>query len=208
MLLNELIDTDRVRKIKKTDAFTALSLFRSLGEPLGSGSYATVYKGKRPNTVIKVTKVKDTNDPYIKYIRVIKDHQDNPFFPRIYRTKMYKVPDHRFTVAQNYFIVELEKLVPLDNEKIKDTMEPYLSTQLGIDDDRFRFHALADLTSEVEGRNKLRKLAKNPQFIEALDVLEDLFNNRSLFVDAHSNNWMVRLTGHGPQLVMTDPVAD
>jgi len=69
-----------------------------------------------------------------------------------------------------------------------------------------------------QGREELMKVAKNPQVKEAIKLTDEVLNaadarhaaggSRETSADLHDSNIMVRLTSHGPQLVITDPMAD
>ena len=68
----------------------------------------------------------------------------------------------------------------------------------------------------ANGRNKLMQHSTNPELKEAIKLTGDIIlkgerdnaagSGRITRGDLHASNIMVRLTGHGPQLVITDPV--
>lgn len=69
-----------------------------------------------------------------------------------------------------------------------------------------------------KGREDLMKVAKNPELKQAIERTDAVINKatfrhatqggRKPVADLHDSNVMVRLTAHGPQLVITDPMAD
>ncbi len=69
---------------------------------LGSGMQGSAFKHPHiPNTVIKTAKVRTKNpddNPYVAFVKLSLDHQDNPFFPRIYNAvlRQLKEPDLPF----------------------------------------------------------------------------------------------------------------
>lgn len=219
MLLNEIKQPTKIIKVKGVPDLS------KLGEPIGSGAFAEVYEGKKPGTVIKHA-VNDSS--YFQFIQVALENQDNPFFPRIYNVKLYKVssidPKTRRVRTDiregRQMLVEMEKLIPLRNDKVRDVVS-HLVDQLGFEkepypnnlkhaDERTKENiqltrTLVFGTSTKEARNKLRERSQNPNFVEALDALENLFNRN--MTDTTMDNWMIRPTMHGPQLVLTDPFA-
>lgn len=103
---------------------------------LGTGIQAIVHKYKnRPNTVIKINLTLES-DPYEQFLRLILNHQNNPFFPRIYAVKKYPInrldyesyqhlvktsggtPDFMdsdiLDNMDSLIIVVMEKLIPLE----------------------------------------------------------------------------------------------
>lgn len=209
MLLNEILDVERPREIKKSiDPFGfPWRVAGKKGEELGGGVTAQAFKSDKPNTIRKVSYHKSLNDAYIQYIKVILQHQDNPFFPRIYNAKIYKEPKTTHSQYKHYFFaneasyalfIEMEKLIPLKNPKMINTA-PHIFRQLGLDYKDYD-KSLWDNPYFIE---EIKQESNNPQFVEAVNILEPLFDK--FISDLHKNNMMVRLTSSGPQLVITDP---
>jgi hypothetical protein len=199
------------------------------GDLAGTGVQARVHHTGH-GVVTKMAVLDDlkdpTEDPSVKFIELILDHQDNPFFPNIYHAKIYK--DKSRKADHNLLIVQMEKLIPLNNKKIVDVI-PHIMKQIGIDTSNLPKHyehqngyRLDDLSKEEQEIERLASsfyqmikhpmkmyalmgTTKNPQFKEAIDLLLPYFQRYGN--DLHIGNWMVRLTGHGPQLVITDPFA-
>lgn len=177
---------------------------------LGRGVQGMAQQHARdPNKVIKTSEIYHENperDEYVQFIKMILDHQNNPFFPRIYSAKL--VYNNRTDTYE--LVVTMEKLVSLRNEKIKDVAE-HLVAQLGIDveradtleRDKEDFRWLFDWFKNPENRKKIAQKSKNPKFNEAMKLLEPYIEKYGQ--DLHGGNIMVRLTGHGPQLVIIDP---
>lgn len=197
MLLTELVDLEKIRKTKHSiDPF--LFPERMAGktkEELGSGVSAVAFKSKKPNTVSKISYHSSPNDGYIQYIKAIHKNQNNPFFPRIYNAKLYQGESDDLYALY----VEMEKLIPLKNERMIETA-PHLFDQVGLDWDR---HRPEDWNNPQKIREVIQS-TKNPKFAEALRILSPFMVKFGS--DLHRNNIMVRLTGAGPQLVITDPV--
>lgn len=207
MLINEIIQPDKIIKINKNFDES------KLGPLLGVGLYARVFKGKKPGTVIRVARLESKHDPYIKFLKLALKHQDNPYFPRIYNAKLYYNRSKKGTMGRNYILViEMEKLVSVESEKIEDAFASFLyslgyDTKEGSGLDRGIDRFLNDLTI-VNGRQEIRQRAVSNGYqnlAEAIDVLGQLF--QLFYPDLHEGNIMIRLTGVGPQLVFIDPVA-
>jgi len=146
------------------------------------------------------------HDSAIKFLNLILDRQDNPFFPKIYHARLYR--DSQGKMKHMILLVQMEKLVPLTSGRIKD-VAVHLFQQLGfgkwetdIDELALEIEHLMDRSPEYveEFLNK----SKNPKFKEAVETIMPYIKERG-FADLHSGNWMVRLTNHGPQLVIVDP---
>ena len=71
---------------------------------------------------------------------------------------------------------------------------------------------LADTFATGKGRQKLMKQATNPELKRAIQITDQIINRlandpeRPASGDLHQSNIMIRLTPHGPQLVIVDPV--
>ena len=151
------------------------------------------------------------------------DHQDNPFFPKIYNAKIYIYPlNHVGGHAHDGILyVEMERLHELNANKLRDNIEPILQS-LGISSDLIKhnaelmttsndyggdmYYVLFDFFKDKESMKKLLASSKNPKFKQALQIIlktndENYISN----LDLHGGNLMFRLTGVGPQLVFSDP---
>lgn len=188
---------------------------------LGKGIEAQAFQSKSPNAVIKVVNI--TTDleyhAYTQYLKIIKNNPDNPFFPRIYKTRVYTAPKSERFGRKYYMVVHMEKLLPLERSNVIHNVGSLLK-QIGIPksyadhivatDPYSRNYIdvdvsikLADLFDNENTRREITNASKNPQFVEAMNEMEYLFQQfRS---DLTANNFMIRITGHGPQLVITDP---
>ena len=171
---------------------------------LGAGIQGTAFATPRPNEVRKVYGLDNLNDSYYKFIKMIEQHQDNPFFPRIYRHKVYKNKPITVSRISDYSmtgVVMMEKLHPMLGGKIPEEVIRAMFNNLGInirnfDDISQMFRYKTDMAKRMAETT-------NDQLAEALRIL--LGSGRRFF-DLHTNNWMVRLTSVGPQLVILDPV--
>jgi len=200
MKLEELLEKEIRQipgKVPAEAKFHRLRLFGKI-KYLGAGMQAAAYKHPHiPNTVIKTAKVSDPErDGYVKFVKLVIDHQDNPFFPKIYNAVLRKLPHEEYEL-----IVQMERLHKLSSRELFD-ITPQLFARLGI-----KLEDLEDMWDYLNDPDVWRYLienTKNPKFAEALELLlsaDPLLRTH----DLHVGNWMVRLTSVGPQLVIIDP---
>lgn len=175
---------------------------------LGRGVQATAFDTGKTNTIIKYVKLDGKDDPYAEFVRHISS-SDNPHFPHIYNARLYYSKKHN----SYYTIVEMEKLYPASNKKIRHAVAER-AKELGLmepDSSEESFFAMYD---DFGGLDKLKQLASktnNPKFAEAINTTVELVNqtkagNSDARLDLHAGNFMVRITSTGPQLVINDPV--
>lgn len=211
MLLSELKQVQ-----KRTKHLDRKALYPN---ELGTGADAEVYQHpKKSNTVVKFAFVRNPkHDGFVDYVKMIEQHKDNIFFPRIYTAKLYDHSNPKYEDEDYNLVVTMEKLIPLNHPKVAHMRDELLKS-IGISE-----KDLADMrdlfgTREADSHETLRLKAKfssprwrrrlmavstNDEFKRALQLLEPLMSKYA--TDLHLNNFMVRLTGTGPQLVITDP---
>ena len=187
---------------------------------------------KRPNTVIKTIQLISKEDATLGFVRLCMNNQNNPFLPKIYKAKIYNVqrmddkereqlyslidpgdtpPDE----GQYVMLVVMEKLYPIHSEQNKQTAIQLLR-ELGVlsKDPEMDYVNIVGTRDTLGGtrqsfdthkrRQNLRTFTPNPQFRQALRLLEPLFNRAE--PDLHKKNIMLRKTAEGPQIVLVDPV--
>lgn len=192
--------------------------FKKVGSGIGAGIYdSKIYIDRRhPNQVLKVVPIVSKQDSYYQFLQMIKNHKNNPFFPRIYGMRLYEI--ERSIVPGDKFEGTSDKEIP-EHLLLYVWMER-LHPLTMFDEDHVR-QLLSNIGIEYSGRLKndlsLRRLfnvwsnrmhaassSLIPQFEEAMNLLEPMF--KSYQNDMHIENIMVRLTGSGPQLVLVDPL--
>lgn len=198
--LAEDVDFEKIRQIQKQPKFP-------WGAQIGqtATTQANTYDIGRPGTVIKKIRIEHEGESIVEFFKLIMQHQDNPFFPRIYNAKMYQNPK----AGGLTLIVEMEKLRELTDKMLVDT-STHILNQMGFEVTREMFDKTWNLALQVAGkldtpagRDELKKMSKNPKFVEALDLIEGGLARHGS--DLHHQNMMLRLTQHGPQLVLIDP---
>ena len=67
---------------------------------------------------------------------------------------------------------------------------------------------ISELLDDADFRKDLVANTNNPKFKEAMNLLEPFLSGSvpGVISDMHAGNWMLRLTGHGPHLVISDPL--
>lgn len=171
----------------------------------GSGQQAEVYGFRtRPNSVTKVAKLTGLDDPYLDFVATITQHQNNPFFPQIQSAKILEFYD------EYWLAVQMEKLQPMSGDTQAAAVKA-LQT-LGIDPRDMdpsvwgtdtQDGNLKQMFGNAKYRKELADNTKNPQFKEALQILEPAF--QQFGSDMHDKNLMVRSSGKGSQIVLIDP---
>lgn len=181
------------------------------GDHVGVGAQSLVRSfPKQMNSVIKYTELQHLEDPYLIFVNLILNHQDNPFFPKIYNIKLYDLREFDDAKSSYMLIINMEKLRPIFNKNISDSTHE-LFKRLGFDESQltkydrgFADHITADAyMTASENRAQLIKTTKNPQFREALQLLEPYF--KKFGTDLHNRNWRLRMSNVGSQLVIIDP---
>lgn len=182
----------------------------SMDDHLGSGVQASAFSfPKQTNTIVKYSTIwTDTpeHESAVKVVSLILKHQDNPFFPRIHKAKIVSFYDPRRKDTKFMLVVQMERLHSMKGDKIKHII-PQLFANIGLDLEKHNLTVakLGTIFSNPRFIKGLVQRSNNPQFKEAMQTLQPLINRHDS--DMHQDNWMVRLTGSGPQLVIIDPIA-
>lgn len=184
---------------------------------LGVGYQAVAYYNKRfPDKVIRASYIHGKGDAHYQLLRVFVNHQNNPYFPKIYSYKIYNAKEffsddedknnyikkrtalHPMHGNKKYvLLIVMEKLaeVPYDNtvrtailNKFLIDMREYTSTYLGFE---YRF-------SRSDARKELRNETDDQNLAQAMRIMEPLFNRYG--IDIGFNNIMLRRG----QIVFTD----
>lgn len=200
---------------------------RDKTDRLGYGHFSKVYQSDSQKRLNQVTKVGQagkigkfgsgkpvrTNDPaqdgYLSYINMVNNLQksgnNNPFFPRIHRFKVYRENDGLL-----YYIAELEKLYDLQtpgiykNEELINSIKErlfYTDEFQWFQDTSFAmsFLYITELPYPLDA-------IKGEDLKNAWKMINDLARKNNLNWDLGPQNLMWRMTGTMPQLVITDPL--
>jgi hypothetical protein len=221
MRLQELFEKSDISEATPIN-FKGRTFLPISGDLAGEGVQARVYHTGQ-GMVTKIAAFERMEDPTITFLKLVLENQDNPFFPRIYHARIYK--DKTGERDHMLLIIQMEKLTSLLSPKIRDAAAA-LFKQLGIELTKKQQDNLDVLTNpkmvanrhvsmlasniddiyfDVDDRTLDKNLqkSKNPKFNEAVKLLYPYVEFG--MSDLHANNWMVRLTPHGPQLVIIDP---
>lgn len=211
MLLNEIKrsrieskdDTNTGPMQKYTFHPAAINRFKKVGSGFGSGLAGSdvFLDTKHPNRVVKVVRIRHKGDQYLQYLRLIEHHQNNPFFPKLYGYKLVEQPDSSF-----YLYVFMEKLLPLT--LLDKDVATQLLQNVGLPFNKdwpitYSFLLRYELEHK-SSRQEMMYTTQYPQFKKAMKLLEPLI--KLYGNDMHVDNFMVRLTSVGPQLVIIDPL--
>jgi hypothetical protein len=165
---------------------------------LGKGSQGiAIERTKKTNMVTKVFGINSEYDGFLSFVRLAQRRR-NIHFPRFENLRIYDKPFISSDVTfKKTAAVDMEKLVPLDNEKVKDAVEAKLKSYgvLLKDDKLGRGFSLDRINADA---------IKDAHFKHAVQLVRELSN----FTDMGLRNIMVRVTSIGPQIVLMDPIYD
>ena len=218
MRLNELItpqivntnikkphDIAGAREKLKTSA-TAYASGRRVSSP--DVSNAEFYKRNHLPSTLK-------NDAYNAYIKaIIPLMGGNPYVPEIYKilyvkdTNGRKIPKYKMRAYEKYtrcssgeILALLRRAFPVIAEEFDDEIEA--GVQLKKTTIWFR------LVAEINAAAKQDIDTSDEQLNEVLEIIRNVVgSNRKFHYDMHTDNFMIRRTSFGPQLVISDPVQD
>lgn len=198
---------------------------------IGAGIQSFVYANEnKPDRVVKLTLAAD-NDAYEAFLKLILHHQDNPFLPKIYAVKKYRIdtisPDEYIELKRLLtsmgstsmdekelrrvkwlLIVVTERLVPIrqaDRDELTQSLKKLYGPE-GLKLCRTQWsdcNIIYPLT-KPNLLNELVRLTPNWQFRKAIRLVRLLFKKYA--EDIHKENIMFRQTPTGLQLVFNDPV--
>ena len=187
---------------------------------LGHGAYAGAVEVKGKNEVMKISRGTNdpADDPWYQFISRLanNDHMaSNPWFPRVYKMKVYETTDKAF---KYFYIAFMEKLFPmtsLSDEELRAliarSVQAKLTSRIRAAIPMSKYDPLKKLET-LKGEqlrevlvNKIRGWkARDPQLKQALDFIMNFYKE----TDITEYNIMVRRTSVGPQLVLADPLRD
>lgn len=192
---------------------------------VGTGAQAIAYLHKKfPNKVIKTIQISGYNDPAYQFLRLVLNHQDNPYFPKIFSAKVYQsVQDEDgrgilfdlMDEAGNFspppdlsgftIFVVMERLTQL-NQITNQDLEIFGFEDMPIPAKMKQYKRDSEIKFRMAFKDpKWRRIAYNaandPNLKRALRLLEPLF--RHYEPDMHGDNIMLR----GNQWVFMDPVS-
>lgn len=227
MRLYELIDfTPRITSkpsVRRADVVSKLNNY----DFKGSGSFGSTYavpSHKRLNQITKIGKVgymdkeftakhasEPTQDGYLAYLNEIykleQDGNRNPYFPVIHDLKIFK--DNNGKLSYN---LNMERLHDFAKSSIISNTDLLRSLSENmfewVPDDVLGFDSNYIIQTikraATTGRNE--NIA-DTQLQQALQLIHQIHVNTGRLIDLHSGNFMWRITGTMPQLVITDPLA-
>lgn len=209
--------------IKNTSAISMRHLHNVLkvekSNYLGGGAYATAIRTTNPHIIRKIGKTErhPQDDGYLQFLEAILKHQDNPYFPRIYKIKIFRSKNMENSFKEPFiywFMVDMERLRPINElniEQIDSVMERTFGRETTpfekarIKNGRYGeiFGAIERAVWDLTGDNPDTII--DPTLHEVINILRDITKRKYISVDIHDYNIMFRLLPSGAQLVITDP---
>lgn len=183
---------------------------------LGTGMDAVVFQSKNPSAqgivkkIIYNSTVTFEQDHTIQYL-LFGNNNNNPLVPRVYKIKQIEKTDN------HDFVIEMEKLYPLTQLDIKDSL--LVESLLLSIFDPVEKHTEATFKSHFEFGELIAKTFSGPKDMiwlgctrhlnsNALAVKQFLHHRNGRFNDINSDNIMLRYTSTGVQLVIADPLTN
>lgn len=218
MLLNEIFMRKKPAPLPKEHQGIPLVHTKRPPEDLGkkamgAGTQSYIYGNEksRPNSISKITRLeRNLNDPSVDFTELAMQNQNNPFFPRISNPKILAYERSRFD-RLFWLAMQQEKLQPMTGKKTQDAAAGMLQSLGFTDNDDFQKsmweygpdELLRGAFNDPAWRQKMIDSTNNPHFAEALQLLGPLFDKHKS--DMKQDNFMLRMTQHGPQVVFIDP---
>lgn len=234
MKLYEVLQKSSPKIKTTTKSRTVSDIIRHKDQQMiGTGVQAIAYLHKKfPDKIIKTVQFDHFSDPGYQFIRLALNHQDNPYFPRIYAVKEYKTkevsysqriqdrteldPEHKLdklpAQQSRTLLVVMEKLYPLD--MTQDILDQFGITNIArfvhrtdlkstkLTDSTKTFMAIRAAFESAKMRQEMIRFVVDPKLKQALRLLEPLF--RIHRPDMHYENIMRRSTG---DIVFMDPIS-
>lgn len=166
---------------------------------LGSGVSSVNFSHKdNPDIVIKSIQINHghyADSSEYQFLRACLNHQDNPWFPKIYNAKLYK--------SSNKIIVKMEKLEKLTKEDYRKLIKIFnvgyiVQNKRTMRDVEITLRGKFNTPQNVE---ELIKNTTNTRLQQAFRLLKPFFKKYGS--DLHFDNIMKRKNGH---FVLLDPV--
>ena len=218
---DERVDEPYDQRQDKSDYIKRLTKSRTTGD---AGAYGFIKRDKdNPFTVEKQPHMADANidkDAYYRYINYVTKNklaQDNPFLPRVYSVKDVADPSNN-----KKYKIDIESLTPLTGLSTAQLQQMGENLFTNFNEIRKSISgnlnghqkgtirkALADGIAECLERNYQAKdnTIENQLLRQALTVVRKVKMSGRFAYDLSANNLMARMTPHGPQLVIVDPLA-
>jgi hypothetical protein len=199
--------------IPAADVDTVSQIYDKDAQTVGAGQEGTVIKTKKSPNVYKITGIESELKKfgYMQYVLLSKKYSGvNPYFPKILSITQHppmlpgrisyivemellsnKLPrEERIVLAQKIFYgEELEEI--LAYEKKGNSVFEYVIEKA--------VHA---------GPTEAATFVKDKQFLQAINLIHIVKKKTGATIDMHDANYMIRQTNQGPQIVLTDPLAN
>jgi len=189
--------------------------FKNVSSPNdGSAGFFSRVKDDKtdPHMIVKNTIKPQYSDGYHTYIKELIERDlidTNPHFPRVYNVK--RIEDRHGYNVYKYTMEKLVRLVDLSPEMQKAVLVNNFKVnpeELEILENKYEERAIGFYIAEFleAGAGGDVSRIKSSSLVDALKVLGVIKEeNNMLSFDIHINNYMIRMTSHGPQIVLTDP---
>lgn len=219
------INFTQLNKLSRPLAKSSLKIHSNNVEEFPKGTQARVYRTSA-GVVTKFIRLDSKDESTVRFYRLISEHQNNFLFPRIFSAKLYEIEgtleNGTMVMTKDYWlIVQMEELFHLNKISTENRFVKQLLENSGIsveskyrilDNEDTLFHHLFFVIRDLFQKGKNESIqgdvkyevrgSQIPKFIGEIRAIMRFQTVWDLGVD----NYMVRLTKTGPQLVMLDPI--
>lgn len=211
MLLNEIMSKEipGLRQSKKELDRGNDPLNKKKWNKLGGGLQSRAYSPTNTNNAVKLVNIAGTKDPSYQFIRMCSKHQDNPYFPKIFKVTKYPLAAglSKKVLNTDKLVVTMERLERfISSDIIK--VEQAFGIRFGnfiknMTDEEASRYLQTKLFKDPTWRAGVIKTTKDPHLKQAMRLLEPLF--RHYQPDMHFGNIMMRGIGENRHMVFIDP---
>lgn len=175
-------------------------------DELGRGSFSRVTADSDPHLVNKQSirpSNDDNQDGFAAFIRYLKQtgNSDNIHFPKVYAAK--SMTDKAATTRHNFQMERLLEPKRLSSEELNRLCDANFTDRLM---ERTYEEMAFAMERAVVADSALEKYIASESLAEALRIVRQCAAETKHAIDLNEENWMVRRTSTGLQIVITDPL--
>jgi hypothetical protein len=182
---------------------------------IGHGQEAQVIKNKNHPNVFKITGIPSElkNFGYMQYVLLSKKYSGvNPYFPRVVSIKQMPQGEP----GRVAYIIEMEHLEDSGKLGYDDRIAlshklfhgPELEEMLAYEKKGNTVFQYIVQKAVGVGATEAASFVKDKQFLQAINLIQIVKKKTGATIDMHDANYMIRRTAQGPQIVLTDPIAN
>ena len=150
------------------------------------------------------------DDAYYQYIQAAKEHmKSNPYFPRVYKIALHQDPNGKVKPEYNIEQLHTDLADPEGNIDVshgRDIDAAIAERILYTVPENLNVNGLAMYLDSVARKQDYSNI-RDKKLVQALELINQVVAQGHFQWDLHNENLALRLTPHGPQLVLMDPIS-